>query len=415
MLRKWNVTLVVATFLLSILGTFITRSGVISSVHSFAQSAVGYWFLGFLVLSIAVAAWLVTTRLDDLKTQAELESMVSREASFLFNNLLLVGIAFSVLWGTLFPILSELVRGTKITVGPPFFNRVNVPLGLMLLALTGIGPLIAWRRASASNLRRQFTMPLATGAIVGAGLFVAGMRDGYALIAFALAGFVAGTVAQEFFRGIRARRRIHGDPLPRAVIRLVGRNRRRYGGYIVHVGILIYCVGFAGMAFKREREATLKPGESVELRSPYGHTYRFTHVGISQYQALNRIVSAATVQVARDGKAEGVMTSEKRQHFTVENGEKVPSFEPSTEVAIRSGLREDLYIVFAGPVNGTEEAVYRFTINPLVWWIWYGGLVLVLGGIITMWPGDGHPAPAARRTPATYGTALAGAGAAEPS
>ncbi|HJP55863.1 MAG TPA: heme lyase CcmF/NrfE family subunit [Gemmatimonadales bacterium] len=413
MLKRWNLGLIVGTFMLSIFGTFITRSGVIASVHSFTQSNVGYFFLAFLILAGAFGFTLLHTRWHLLEPEARLESMVSREAAFLFNNLLFVGIAFSVLWGTLFPILSELVRGTKITVGPPFFNRVNVPLGLMLLALTGIGPLIAWRRASASNLRRQFTMPLATGAIVGAGLFVAGMRDGYALIAFALAGFVAGTVAQEFFRGIRARRRIHGDPLPRAVIRLVGRNRRRYGGYIVHVGILIYCVGFAGMAFKREREATLKPGESVELRSPYGHTYRFTHVGISQYQALNRIVSAATVQVARDGKAEGVMTSEKRQHFTVENGEKVPSFEPSTEVAIRSGLREDLYIVFAGPVNGTEEAVYRFTINPLVWWIWYGGLVLVLGGIITMWPGDGHPAPAARRTPATYGTALAGA--AEPS
>ncbi len=413
MLKRWNLGLIVGTFMLSIFGTFITRSGVIASVHSFTQSNVGYFFLGFLILAGAFGFTLLQTRWHLLEPEAHLESMVSREAAFLFNNLLFVGIAFSVLWGTLFPILSELVRGTKITVGPPFFNRVNVPLGLMLLALTGVGPLIAWRRASASNLRRQFTLPLGTGAVVAAALLAAGMRDAYAVIAFALAGFVAGTVAQEFFRGVRARRRIHGEPLPRAFIRLVGRNRRRYGGYIVHVGILIYCVGFAGMAFKREREATLKPGESVELRSPYGHTYRFTHVGISQYQALNRIVSAATVQVERDGKPEGVMTSEKRQHFTVENGEKVPSFEPSTEVAIRSGLREDLYIVFAGPVNGTEEAVYRFTINPLVWWIWYGGLVLVFGGIITMWPGGGHPVPVTRQAPAAYGAALVGAG--EPS
>jgi cytochrome c-type biogenesis protein CcmF len=410
MLKRWNLGLIVGTFLLSIFGTFITRSGVIASVHSFTQSNVGYFFLAFLIMAGAFGFTLLYTRWPLLKADVQLESMVSREAAFLFNNLLFVGIAFSVLWGTLFPIISELVRGTKITVGPPFFNRVNVPLGLLLLALTGIGPLIAWRKASTANLRRQFTWPLAGGATVAVGLVAAGMRDWYALVAFALAGFVASTIVQEFYRGARARHRIHGEFLPLALVRLVGRNRRRYGGYIVHIGMLIYFVGFTGMAFKREREATLKPGESFELQSPYGHTYRFTHVGISQYQALNRIVTAATVQVSRDGKPEGVMTSEKRQHFTVENGEKVPSFEPSTEVAIRSGLREDLYIVFAGPVNGTEEAVYRFTINPLVWWIWYGGFVLVFGGLVTMWPTDGG-APAARRpAQAGYGVSLATSG-----
>jgi cytochrome c-type biogenesis protein CcmF len=414
MLKRWNLGLIVGTFMLSIFGTFITRSGVIASVHSFTQSNVGYFFLAFLIIAGAFGFTLLYTRWPLLEPDARLESMVSREAAFLFNNLLFVGIAFSVLWGTLFPILSELVRGTKITVGPPFFNRVNVPLGLLLLGLTGIGPLIAWRKASTANLRRQFTWPVASGIATALVLFAAGMRDWYAMLALALAGFVAGTVVLEFFRGVRARRRIHGESIPAALFRLIARNRRRYGGYIVHVGILIYFVGFAGMAFKKEREATLKPGQSIELRSPYGHTYRFTHVGISQYQALNRIVSAATVQVARDGKPEGVMTSEKRQHFTIENGEKVPSFEPSTEVAIRSDLREDLYIVFAGPVNGTEEAVYRFTINPLVWWIWYGGFVLLFGGIITMWPGDGSPMPSvARRTQAGYGVTLVGAG--EPS
>ncbi len=177
MLRKWNVTLVVSAFLLAILGTFITRSGVISSVHSFAQSSVGNWFLGFLILSVSVTVYLVATRLNDLEAKAELESLVSREASFLFNNLLLVGIAFAVLWGTLFPILSEAVTNNKITVGPPFFNKVNIPLGLALLALTGIGPLIAWRRASAENLKRQFTGPLLVGITTGAALFAVGMRD----------------------------------------------------------------------------------------------------------------------------------------------------------------------------------------------------------------------------------------------
>ncbi|HEX6645130.1 MAG TPA: cytochrome c-type biogenesis CcmF C-terminal domain-containing protein, partial [Gemmatimonadales bacterium] len=314
----------------------------------------------------------------------QLESVLSREAAFLFNNLLFVGIAFSVLWGTLFPILSEAVRGTKITVGPPFFNRVNVPLGLFLLALTGVGPLIAWRKASAANLRRQFVIPVLAGLATLAALVLAGARDGYAMVAIALGGFVLGTVAQEFWRGVRARGRMHGEGVALAFVRLVGRNRRRYGGYLVHVAIVIYFVAFAGMAFKRETEATLQPGQSVTLESPFGHTYTFTHVGVSQFQALNRFVSAAAVQVTRDGRDLGLLVSEKRQHVDTFGR---PTFEPSTEVGIRSDLREDLYLVYAGSVEGTEQAVYRVAINPLVWWVWAGGFFLVFGGIVTMWPG----------------------------
>ena len=408
MLKRWNFGLVIGTFLLSIFGTFITRSGVIASVHSFTQSNVGYFFLAFLAVTAILAFTLLYTRWPLLEADVELESVLSREAAFLFNNLLLVGIAFSVLWGTLFPILSELVRGTKITVGVPFFNRVNVPLGLLLLALTGIGPLIAWRKASAGNLKRQFIVPLSTGLVTLAALLGAGVRDFHATVAISLAGFVAGTIGQEFYRGVRARRRMHGESLPLAFARLIGRNRRRYGGYIVHLGVLIYFVAFAGMAFKREREATLKPGESVEVSSPFGHTYRFTHLGISQYEALNRIVSAATVQVEKDGRPAGLMTSEKRQHV---DSFKRPTFEPSTEVGIRSGLQEDVYIVYAGSVNGTEEAVYRFNINPLVWWVWFGGFVLAFGGIITMWPGGGVSSSAPRRAQAGYEVTLAGAAA----
>jgi cytochrome c-type biogenesis protein CcmF len=407
MLKRWNLGLIVGTFLLSIFGTFITRSGVIASVHSFTQSNVGYFFLAFLVVVAVLSFTLLYTRWPLLEAEVQLESMLSREAAFLFNNLLLVGIAFSVLWGTLFPILSEAVRGTKITVGPPFFNRVNIPLGLLLLALTGIGPLIAWRKASTANLRRQFITPLVTGGLTLAGLLAAGVRDLYAVMAVALAGFVAGTIAQEFYRGVRARRRMHGESLAAAFLRLIARNRRRYGGYIVHLGILIYFVAFAGMAFKVEREATLKPGESVELKSPFGHTYRFTHVGISQYEALNRVVSAATVQVFVDGKSEGLLTSEKRQHV---DSFKRPTFEPSTEVGIRSGLREDLYVVFAGAVDGTEEAVYRFNVNPLVWWVWFGGFVLAFGGIVTMWPGGGPTMAPSRPAQGGYGVSLVGAG-----
>jgi cytochrome c-type biogenesis protein CcmF len=406
MLKRWNLGLIIGTFLLSIFGTFITRSGVIASVHSFTQSNVGYFFLAFLVVGAILSFTLLYTRWSLLEADVQLESMVSREAAFLFNNLLFVGIAFSVLWGTLFPILSELVKGTKITVGPPFFNRVNVPLGLLLLALTGVGPLIAWRKASTANLKRQFIAPVATSVLTLLALLALGLRDFYAVVALALAGFVAGTIVQEFYRGVRARRRMHGESTPAALVRLIGRNRRRYGGYIVHAGILIYFVAFAGMAFKREREATLKPGQSVDLGSPFGHTYRFTHMGISQYEALNRIVSAATVEVAKNGRRAGLMTSEKRQHV---DSFKRPTFEPSTEVAIRSNFQEDVYIVFAGAVNGTEEAVYRFNVNPLVWWVWFGGLVLALGGLITMWPGGGPVALSARRVQAGYEAALVGA------
>ena len=408
MLKRWNFGLIFGTFLLSIFGTFITRSGVIASVHSFTQSNVGYFFLAFLVVICVLAFTLLYTRWPLLEADVRLESMVSREAAFLFNNLLFVGIAFSVLWGTLFPILSELVKGTKITVGPPFFNRVNVPLGLLLLGLTGVGPLIAWRKASTANLKRQFIAPSLAGVVTLVGLLALGLRDLYAVMALALAGFVTGTIVQEFYRGIRARRRMHGESAPLAFGRLIGRNRRRYGGYLVHAGIVIYFVAFAGMAFKREREATLKPGDSIEMQSPFGHTYRFTHLGISQYEALNRVVSAATVEVTKDGRRAGLMTSEKRQHV---DSFKRPTFEPSTEVAIRSGLQEDVYIVFAGAVNGTEEAVYRFNLNPLVWWVWFGGLVLVMGGLVTMWPGGGPVMTGPRRTHAdSYQVTLVGAG-----
>ncbi|MBI1967257.1 MAG: heme lyase CcmF/NrfE family subunit [Gemmatimonadetes bacterium] len=405
MLKKWNLALIIGSWLLSIFGTFITRSGVISSVHSFTQSGVGYFFLAFLIIAGVVGFWLYALRLPLLQAEARLESMVSREASFLFNNLLFIGIAFSVLWGTLFPILSELVQGTKVTVGPPFFNQVNVPLGLALLALTGIGPLIAWRRASLPNIRRQFAAPAASGVLLLLAMLVAGMRDLYAVMAIALGGFVAATVVQEFARGTSARHRQYGEGYALALVRLVGRNRRRYGGYIVHVGIVMLFVAFAGMAFKTETQVTLRPGESATLKSPYGHTYTLTHLGISQYDALNRQITAATVEVQRSGKRLGILRTEKRQHVDALGR---PTFEPSTEVGIRSDLREDLYIVLGGVVNGTEQAVYRFTINPLVWWVWYGGMILVFGGLVTMWPGGGGGAPAVKRMQAGYAVKLVG-------
>src|SRR5438067_126575 len=402
MLRKWNLALIIGSWLLSIFGTFITRSGVISSVHSFTQSSVGYFFLAFLLVAAAASFTLYATRLPLLTAETRLESMVSREASFLFNNLLFIGIAFSVLWGTLFPILSELVQGTKVTVGPPFFDQVNVPPGLALLALTGIGPLIAWRRASIPNLQRQFAVPGTVGGFTFLVLLVGGMRDLDALLAIALGGFVTATIVQEFARGTRARHRQYGEAYALALARLLARNRRRYGGYIVHTGMVILFVAFAGMAFKTETEATLRPGESASIKSPYGWTYRLTHLGISQYDALNRQVTAATLEVSRDGKRLGVLTPEKRQHV---DGLGRPTFQPSSEVGIRSDLREDLYVVLGGVVNGTEQAVFRFTINPLVWWVWDGGMIIALGGLIVMWPGG---SPAAKRSQAGYAVRLVG-------
>jgi cytochrome c-type biogenesis protein CcmF len=405
MLKRWNVILVGLSFALSIFGTFITRSGVISSVHSFAQSPVGNFFAWFLILGGVFMGWLTWSRWDLLKSEARLESALSREASFFFNNLLLVGMSFSVLWGTVFPMISELVRGTQVTVGPPFFNQVNVPIGLALLALTGIGPLIAWRKASPGHLRRQFMVPVVV-ALATAGILAAvRLSDVYAGMALALAAFTTATIGQEFYRGIGARHRLHGESYALAFARLVGRNRRRYGGYIVHLGIVVYFVAFTGQAFKTEMEASLKPGESVVMRSPYGEELTFTHLGVSQYEALNRFVSAASVEVTRNGKQVGVLTSEKRQHV---DSFGRPTFEPSTEAAIRSDLREDLYVVFAGSVDGTEEAVYKFTINPLVVWVWLGGAILTLGGVVTLWPGGGPSDRTLRRAMEGYQAHMVG-------
>ena len=395
MLRKWNVTLVVVTFLLSILGTFITRSGVIESVHSFAQSPVGAWFAAFLITATLVTGYLVTTRLKDLEARASLESMLSREAAFLYNNLVFVGIAFSVLWGTLFPILSEWVRGSKITVGPPFFNAVNIPLGLLLLLLTGIGPLIAWRKASLSNLRRQFVGPLASGAGFVVLLLLMGMRHANALVAYGLAAFVAGTIAQEFWKGIGARRSLHGEGLVTAFVRLVGRNRRRYGGYIVHAGIVLLFAAFAGLAFKRENDVSLAAGKAFETTDPFGAKWRFVSQGVSTSQSLNRDITAVGLEAWRDGKPMGIIKTEKRQYF---DSERRPTFEPSTEVGIKSSASQDVYVVLAGVRNDIAEL--RITFNPLVVWVWWGAELMALGGIIVMWP------QAERRRQAGYAAEL---------
>jgi cytochrome c-type biogenesis protein CcmF len=267
-------------------------------------------------------------------------------------------------------------------VGPPFFNAVNIPLGLLLLLLTGIGPLIAWRRASISNLQRQFLGPVIALITAPFILLLFGMRDFTAIIAYSFAAFVTMTLTQEFYKGIAARRRMYGETIPSAFARLIGRNRRRYGGYIVHMGIVVIFCAFAGLAFKKEYDLTFKPGDKRDVMDPWGHKWSFVSQGVSQYNALNREVTAIALDVSRDGQPAGVMTSEKRQHV---DSRGAPTFEPSTEVGIKSSLRQDVYVVFAG-VRGDESAEIRVTFNPLVTWVWLGGGLMAIGGLIVMWP-----------------------------
>jgi cytochrome c-type biogenesis protein CcmF len=383
MLRKWNVTLVCATFLLSILGTFITRSGVIDSVHSFAKSDIGWWFLGFIIAAIIFTSLLVTSRLKDLEANAQLESMLSREAAFLYNNVALVGIAFAVLWGVFFPMISEWQSGTKITVGPPFFNAVNVPLGLFLLLLTGIGPLIAWRRTSVENLRRQFTWPLIFGVSVAAILLALGMRIPYAVMSYSIGAFVAGTIIQEFQKGTAARMKMYSEQLFTAFTRLIARNRRRYGGYVVHAGIVVLFAAFAGMAFKKDEIVDLNPGQKHSMTDPFGREWTFTNLGVSMYDAPNFAVTEVALATTMNGKDKGVLRSGKRQYF---DAARNPLPQQSTEVGISYTARQDVYVVLSGVTQAGQVASIHINFNPLVMWVWLGGALMLVGGMIVMWP-----------------------------
>jgi cytochrome c-type biogenesis protein CcmF len=282
MLKVWNMSLVLLTFLLTIFATFLTRSGLIESVHSFAQNtSIAFIFLAFMGSIFIASVILIIYRLPNLKAENQIESFLSREAAFLFNNLVLLGAAFAILWGTIFPLVSEAFTGQAISVGPPFFNRVNIPIGLVLLALTGIGPVIAWRRATRRNLKRNFASPVVLGLVVVAVLLALGAREGLALTTFGISTFVLTVVATEFWKGTRARARIEGEGIGPAIIHLVGRNRRRWGGYIVHVGTVLVFTAFAGRAFEVEVRKVLNPGETVSVASPFGHTYTLVYEGIS--------------------------------------------------------------------------------------------------------------------------------------
>jgi cytochrome c-type biogenesis protein CcmF len=374
MLRVWNMSLIIMTFLLSILGTFITRSGVISSVHSFTRSDIGPMFAGFLCLSVIVSVGLLIYRLPLLQSEHRLDSFVSRESSFLFNNLLLVGAAFAVLWGTIFPIISEAVRGVKITVGPPFFNEIMVPITFGLLTLSAICPIIAWRRATPHRLLDKIRIPLGTGILAAAVLFAAGMRDVYALVAFSLSVFVIATTVMEFFWGTRARMKATGEPALGALWSLVDRNKRRYGGFIVHVGVMLIIIGITGSsAFKQEATAVLARGESFALGR---FALRFEDT-VSRDNPNHEFLGAR-LAVIEGGRQ--VATLEPGQNF-YKAGQ-----DPSSEIAIRSTLREDLYLIMSGFDPQAGKVTLKGYLNPLVAWIWIGGGVLILGSWFAMLP-----------------------------
>lgn len=374
MLKVWNMVLVILTFLLTIFGTFLTRSGVISSVHSFTQSGLGPFFMGFLLFAAAVSFGLMFWRLRLLRSENELDSLLSRETAFLLNNLILVGICFAVFWGTVFPVISEWVRGVKITVGPPFFNKVNTPLGLILLFLTGIGPVIAWRRASWGNLKRNVLRPMSFGLAVGIGLFALGMRHYYALVSFSICAFVLATVSMEFFRGVRARQAMMGEAPHIALFRLIGKNRRRYGGYIIHVGVVMMFLAFTGTsAFKQELQKTVTPGDSFEIGN-----YTLRYDGVEALDTEHIAYLKANVAVLQNGELLETLQPEKRFY-------KKPE-QPTTEVAIRSTLGADLYLVLGSHDQATNLATIIAYINPLVGFLMWGGMVLVLGTIVTIWP-----------------------------
>lgn len=373
MMKVWNMVMISATFFLCIFGTFLTRSGLVSSVHAFAQSPIGKYFVVFLATGIAATVYVILDRLDYLRSEARLESVLSRESSFLFNNLILLASCFAVLWGTLFPVISEAFTGEKISVTAPFFNRVNIPIGLFLLLLTGVGPLIAWRRSSVDSLRRNFLWPVVAGLLLVAALLLAGVRNPFALMTFGLALFVAWTIVSEFLKGalaIRARDRIN---LAAALVELAHRNTRRYGGYIVHMGIVLMFVGFAGSAFNQEATVEVNTGD----RFPLGG-YEFRVTDLREGDNPNYSWNHAVVEVTRGGRRFATLEPERRFYKA--------SRQTNSEVAIRRQLTEDVYLNFAGTSNDSRRAVIQAYVFPLVTWIWLGFGVLVLGTLVCLVP-----------------------------
>jgi cytochrome c-type biogenesis protein CcmF len=374
MMKVWNMILIILSFNLTILGTFLTRSGVISSVHSFTQSNLGPYFLSFIAFLFVGSAILLYSRLDTLKSENELDSLFSREAGFLLNNLLFMGALFGVFWGTIFPILSEIVTGDKITVGPPYFNRVVIPILWLLMVLMGIGPLMAWRHTSPQKFSSYVRFPvlITMGAIVI--MIVAGIRRPVAVIGFATCAFVGVITVLEFVRGVKARQRTAGESWYQGLPTLIARNRQRYGGYIVHIGMVLLTLGVVGSSvYKIEVRKSVQPGESFAAGA-----FTFTFNGLRSERERDRDTLVAVVTVAKDGTE--IATLEPHRHFYI------ASQQPATIPAIHSSIMEDAYLSFGVYDSASGLGTFQAFINPLVIWVWLGGLVYIVGWFIAGWP-----------------------------
>jgi len=379
MMKMWNMWLIFTTFLLAIFGTFLTRSGVVSSVHAFAQSGIGIWFVWFIAICFATCVYVFVRNRETLRSEHRLDSLVSRESSFLFNNLVLLVSCFAVLWGTLFPVLSEWVTGSKVTVGPPFFNRVNVPIGLFLVFLTGIGPLLAWRQTSLDSLKRNFLVPTVLMVAAAVALIVGGMRPWqdsayfYSLMAIALSVFVVGTVAGEFWRGGRVIAKQQHVSVFSGMVQITRRNTRRYGGYLVHMGVVLVIIGFAGLPFNHDNEKELGFGDKMQIGQ-----YTLVCQSYTQDDKPNYESEWAVLDVYKNGKKIDTMYPERRFYKASE--------QTATIVANRSRLNEDLYLVYTGRNPDTGKPIIKAHVNPLVAWIWIGVQLVLIGTIIAMLP-----------------------------
>ncbi len=379
MMKVWNMWLIFSTFLLAIFGTFLTRSGVVSSVHAFAESNIGSYFVTFIALTLGACVFFYVRNRGHLKSENKLESLVSRESSFLFNNVLLLISAFAVLWGTLFPVLSEWVTGHKVTVGPPFFNKVNIPIALCLLLLTALGPLLAWRKTSAESIRKNFLVPTIIALLVGVALVIKGIRPWvdisyfYSLMAIMLAVLVFATVVSEFTRGGLVLARKSNTNLLHGMYMLTRRNMRRYGGYIVHVGVIVTIIGFAGAAFYTSAEQEMAFGDKMSLGA-----YTLVCRSYTQDDKPNYSSEWAILDIYKNGKKIDTMYPEQRFYKA--------SGQPATMVANRSTVMEDLYLVYTGknPENG--RPIIKAHLNPLVWWIWSGAHFILIGTVIALVP-----------------------------
>ena len=396
MLKRWNMVLIILTYALVIFGTFLTRSGVLSSVHAFAQSAIGPLFFAFIGVTSVASLSLLINRWDILKSDNELGSMFSREALFLLNNLLFMGILVICFWGVIFPLVSELVTGQKVTVGPPFYERATGPLWLGLLLLMGVAPLSAYGRSSWLTLGRALWKPAVVSLLIPVGLIVTGLTNWAALLGYWMAGFVIMVTVYEFWRGARARHVRHGENILTALWRLAGRNRRRYGGYVIHLGVVLMAFGIIGIEmFQTETQATLARGEQLTLGR-----YVMTYDALSQFDTQDdRNVARAVVSVYRDGKYVDELYPRKDYYYS--------SQQPMTIPGVRSTLEDDFYVLLVGwePI-AVEGATFKVYHNPLVNFVWMGGLIFILGTLVAAWP-EPELATVKRRVPRRASTVKA--------